>query len=107
LLTHAEVCWRMLTYADVCLCHRHERSYQRLHSGFADVCWRMLTYADVCWRMSSLSSVTNVAANVFTQFLSVWVSSERVRAREREWERERESLCTYKWVHPVFVCVSE
>jgi hypothetical protein len=26
-----EVCWRMLTYADVC--------------------WRILTYADVCWRM--------------------------------------------------------
>jgi hypothetical protein len=47
-LTHADVCWRMLTYADVCLpgvfkkkVYLDERAYR----------WRMLTYADACWRM--------------------------------------------------------
>jgi hypothetical protein len=42
MLTYADVCWRMLTYADGrgVLCARG-----------CHVCWRMLTYADVCWRM--------------------------------------------------------
>jgi hypothetical protein len=31
MLTYADVCWRMLTYAT-----------------YTDVCWRMLAYADVC-----------------------------------------------------------
>jgi hypothetical protein len=57
---YADVCWRMLTYADV---YWHE-----------DVCWRMLTYADVCWRMltyaryssSELSFLPTVSANHIT-----------------------------------------
>jgi hypothetical protein len=37
-----DACWRVPTYADVCC---------------ADVCWRMLTYADVCWRMLTYANV--------------------------------------------------
>ena len=43
--TYADVCWRMLTYAEACV--PPMRSFSAcLH---ADICWRMLTYADVCW----------------------------------------------------------
>jgi hypothetical protein len=43
---YADVCWRMLTYAD-----RHDLKalrHDRALSSHADVCWRMLTYAGVC-----------------------------------------------------------
>jgi hypothetical protein len=49
LLPNADVCWRMLTYADV-----RWMASACPHTtclAYADVCWRMLTYADVCWRM--------------------------------------------------------
>jgi hypothetical protein len=49
LALYADVCWRMLTYADVC------RSDKALRSAIADACSRVdetlrctLTYADVC-----------------------------------------------------------
>jgi len=45
----SDVCWRMLTYADV---YWVSYSISGL-SVSSDVCWRMLTYADVCWRMQS------------------------------------------------------
>jgi hypothetical protein len=51
------LCWRMLTYADVCWAARDARVLmpsKRIESGAVTChgrCWRMLTYADVCWRM--------------------------------------------------------
>ncbi len=53
--TYSDVCWCMLTYADV-----HSLTSARLWSAAfssvhnylnANVCWRMLAYADICWRM--------------------------------------------------------
>jgi hypothetical protein len=46
--TYADVCWRMLAYADVCK-QTGTRSLPSKQACY--VCWRMLTYADVCWRM--------------------------------------------------------
>jgi hypothetical protein len=43
MLTYADVCWRMLTYAAA--------TKKKPPINGSDVCWRMLTYADVCWRM--------------------------------------------------------
>jgi len=53
-LTYADVCWRMLAYADVCLlqvCSATTAVGSAACHRCAQVCWRMLTYADVCWRM--------------------------------------------------------
>ncbi len=53
MLTYADVCWRMLTYAGFAyIIYRFSHSSRAgAFIGYADVCWCMLTYADVCWRM--------------------------------------------------------
>ncbi len=45
---HADVCWRKLTYADVCA--RTDGGMRAMAAGeaHAGACWRMLTYADIC-----------------------------------------------------------
>jgi hypothetical protein len=62
-LTHADVCCRILTYADV-----YDACWRML--PYADVCWRMLTYADAydaCWRMQRRATkVVNAAAQNWT-----------------------------------------
>ena len=45
-MTYADVCWRMLTYADVS-CRQWTASTRTRSTNL----WRTLTYADVCWRM--------------------------------------------------------
>jgi hypothetical protein len=50
--TYADVCWRMLAYADVCK-QTGTRSLPSKQACY--VCWRMLTYADVCWRTGTSS----------------------------------------------------
>jgi hypothetical protein len=57
---HADVCWRMLTYADVC--------------WHADVCWRVLTYADVCWRMLTYADVCGGGRTSASSLSSWWGS---------------------------------
>jgi hypothetical protein len=54
MLTYADVCSRMLTYAHVCwpsVAWKCSTEANTLISGrmltYADVCWRMLTYADL------------------------------------------------------------
>jgi hypothetical protein len=44
MLTYADVCWRVLTYALQCALGGVTA---RLMRTYADVCWRVLTYADV------------------------------------------------------------
>ncbi len=61
MLTYADVCWRMLTYADVCVCW-HMLTYAgvcwRMRMlTYADVCWGLLKYAGVCWRMLAYADV--------------------------------------------------
>jgi hypothetical protein len=59
LTSYADVCWRLLTSADVCCLLYLPGPPQDAHADlvwwrmltYADVCWRMLTYADVCWSM--------------------------------------------------------
>jgi hypothetical protein len=46
MLAYADVCWRMLTYADVFSQQSCTEPSRR-----RPISWRMLTYADVCWRM--------------------------------------------------------
>jgi hypothetical protein len=49
---HADVCWRMLTSADVCwLKYVWVHTFQVLYISSVETCWHMLTYADVCWRL--------------------------------------------------------
>jgi hypothetical protein len=80
LLTNADVCWRMLTYADVCRrfsrwcptamvnqspanntkvrlkwCTGTKENWRRVHHPRSG----MLTYPDVCWRMLSPSPANN------------------------------------------------
>ncbi len=43
----ADVCWRILTYADVCCL----TDITHTILSALDVCWRLLTSADFCWRM--------------------------------------------------------
>jgi hypothetical protein len=62
------VCWRMLTYADVCSIKRIIKSEELGSEGWqvprwpptpklvsVDECWRMLAYTDVRWRMMTSS----------------------------------------------------
>ncbi len=85
MLTYADVCWRMLTYAYVCrtrsgdggssvgghvpgketLRPSHQLHFRHLLHRlciccrmltYADVCWHMLTHADICWHMQARSS---------------------------------------------------
>jgi hypothetical protein len=64
----ADVCWRMLTYAGVCLqvsghlalmqgAYAKARVLLRQAYELAQVCWRMLAYAGVCWRMLAYAGV--------------------------------------------------
>ena len=63
---YADVCWRMLTYADPqdLKALRHDCAL----SSYADVCWRMLTYAGVysyagvCWRMLTYADPQDLKA---------------------------------------------
>jgi hypothetical protein len=77
LLTYADVCWPMLTYAYECsrdLCWRM--------LAYADVCWRMLTNANECWRMLGGALRGQVAA---ASVLYAWVRHmhlEHVSARQ-------------------------
>jgi hypothetical protein len=95
-----DVCWRMLTYADVC-----RRAKELADLTYADVCWRMLTYADVCRRAKELADLYQgltlpklvsrvcVCASGVRQSASVCVSEwgdERENEREREREREED-----------------
>jgi hypothetical protein len=45
MLTYADVCWRMLTYADKQL--SYEQQKRKGQVTYAHVCSRMLTYADM------------------------------------------------------------
>ena len=45
------LCWRMLTYADVCCCTAaplHREQLMSIQDDIERLRWRMLTYADVC-----------------------------------------------------------
>jgi hypothetical protein len=46
MLAYADVCWRMLPFADVI--YRDLGHGRSTYATYADVCWRMLTYAGVC-----------------------------------------------------------
>jgi hypothetical protein len=59
-MTYADVCWRILTYAETAdaagRVHSSSNTSSRMLT-YADVCWRMLTYADLCWFMLTYADV--------------------------------------------------
>ncbi len=76
----ADVCWRMLTYADVRA--GQQQIYERREMY---VCWRMLTYADVCWRMLTYADV---------------------RAGQQQIDERREIyVCSCNSENPVLLCL--
>jgi hypothetical protein len=81
----ADVCWRMLTNADVKR-HRYSASYPR--------CWRMLTYADVCWRMRAYAGVWRHRYSAFylqlyiRLFTYIWLVNLRFRAQTSNSRRD-------------------
>jgi hypothetical protein len=73
MLAYADVCWRMLTYAEA-----QDESYRMTASvcwrmlTYADVCWRMLTYADVCWRMLAFAAGLTLVGSMLTYADVCW-----------------------------------
>ena len=89
--TYADVCWRMLTYADVCGCDQH---YSHPLT-YADVCWRMLTYVGATgitlFRSDRLPSALAAAAKVqiMTQILQKYKywRFKKIRITNKYWRR--------------------
>jgi hypothetical protein len=56
MLTYADVRWRMRSW------YQHLKDNHHLKHAYADVCWRMLTYADVCGADISTSRTTTTSS---------------------------------------------